>query len=530
MRLTDGSYVVFLIAVFFAYLVVVDRVRWRVWLLVAASYLFYSQAGPVSVAILFLVSTVNYVAARLMGPVPEGAESEDPSIPQPGPTSTGCSFVAPLRLCVKPRLPQDGFHAKPQGRKTLLVAALIADAGVLCVFKYLNFFLENAAAFSIGGVSLPSSVNLIVPIGISFFVFQNIAYVVDVYRGDQDPCRSYVDYLAFASFFPTIVAGPILRARDLLPKLRGPIQLDAECGGRALFLIAIGLIKKIAIADYLSANLVDRVFDFPERFSSLEALVAVYAYAIQIYADFSGYSDIAIGSALLLGFKLPENFEAPYRARSLAEFWKRWHISLSTWLRDYVFFTIASKRSRNRALLYCSVIVTMLIGGLWHGAAWNFVVWGLLHGIGLAAMRAAARVRKHRAQPTGLRSRPLLDAIRARAAALAGVRGAIAALVTFHFVCLTWVFFRAEGVNEALVLLRTAGSGTWSAANLPPAVLVVLALGFAAHFVPDTLFNTIRNGFVRLPAIAQAGLLFGLCVGLYAVASSDVMPFIYARF
>jgi D-alanyl-lipoteichoic acid acyltransferase DltB (MBOAT superfamily) len=354
--------------------------------------------------------------------------------------------------------------------------------------------------------------------------------VVDVYRGDAEPAISYLDYLAFVSFFPTIVAGPILRARDLLPQLRSRIRLDADCGGRALFLIAIGLIKKIAIADYLSANLVDRVFDFPERFSSLEALAAVYAYALQIYADFSGYSDIAIGSALLLGFRLPENFDAPYRARSLAEFWRRWHISLSTWLRDYLFFSIADRRARGGAVLYASLIVTMVVGGLWHGAAWSFVVWGLLHGSGLAAVRAAERLRKNRRDPAELRSRPLLDAIWARAAALAGVRGAIAGVVTFHFVCLTWIFFRADGVPQALALLRTVGGRTWSAANLSPGVLAVVALAFVAHFIPNALFDRARSRFVNLPVFAQATLLFGLCVGLYTVASSDVMPFIYARF
>jgi D-alanyl-lipoteichoic acid acyltransferase DltB (MBOAT superfamily) len=530
MRLTDGSYFIFLIAVFFAYLVVVDRVRWRVWLLVAASYLFYSRAGAVPVAILFLVSTVNYALARLMGPV-QPAHGIDAALLNHEPASAGSSRFAPLRHWVKHPLWKRETQAKAQSRKVLLIVIVIIDAGTLCTFKYLDFFLENAAAaIAFAGIKLPPALNLIVPLGISFFIFQNIAYVVDVYRGDEEPAGNFPDYVAFVAFFPTILAGPILRARDLLPQLRGRIDLDAECGGRALFLIAIGLIKKIAIADYLSANLVDRVFDFPDRFSSVEALAAVYAYALQIYADFSGYSDIAIGSALLLGFKLPENFDAPYRARNLAEFWRRWHISLSTWLRDYVFFTIAGRGLRGGAVLYVSLIATMLLGGLWHGAAWNFVVWGLLHGIGLAAVRGMERWRKHRREANGLRSRPLLDAIRARAAALAGVRGAIAVLVTFHFVCLTWVFFRADGVAQGWMLLRTIGNGTWSAQNLPATTLAVMALGFVSHFIPNRLLASTRNGFVRLPAVAQAAILFGLCVGLYAVASTDVMPFIYARF
>ncbi|HEU4390438.1 MAG TPA: MBOAT family O-acyltransferase [Blastocatellia bacterium] len=530
MRLTDGSYFVFLIAVFFAYLVVVDRLRWRVWLLVAASYLFYWRTGPLPVAVLFGVSAFGYLLARCMGAPHDASQSASRSDVEIEPAIRQ-SFFATLRLCEQRFLPGRQGRAKTQRRKALLILVLFVDVAVLCVFKYANFFLENTASgFALAGIRLPSALNWVAPIGISFFIFQSIAYVVDVYRGDEEPARSFLDYLAFVSFFPTIVAGPILRARDLLPQLRGRIRLDAECGGRALFLIAIGLIKKIAIADYLSANLVDRVFDFPDRFSSLEALAAAYAYALQIYADFSGYSDIAIGSALLLGFKLPENFDAPYRARNLAEFWRRWHISLSTWLRDYVFFAIAGRRARSGFVLYFSVIVTMLIGGLWHGAAWNFVVWGLLHGIGLAAVRVTERLRKKRRESVELRSRPLIGVIRAGMAAFAGVRGAIAGFITFHFVCLTWVVFRADGIAPALSLVKTIGNGTWSMANLPAGALVVMALGFASHFIPNRLFDNTRNGFVRLPSFAQASILFGLCVGLYAVASSDVMPFIYARF
>jgi alginate O-acetyltransferase complex protein AlgI len=338
--------------------------------------------------------------------------------------------------------------------------------------------------------------------------------VIDVYRKDTEPAGSYADYLAFVSFFPTIVAGPILRAKQLLPQLRARLMLDSTTGGQALFLIAIGLIKKIAIADYLSANLVERVFDFPERFSSLEVLAAVYGYALQIYADFSGYSDIAIGSAMLLGFTLPVNFNAPYRALDLPDFWRRWHISLSTWLRDYVFFAIAGPRPRNSTVLYGGLVVTMLFGGLWHGPAWTFVLWGLLHGVGLVAVRAWASFRKR----YGLAKR---NSVWARFASV---------LITFHFVCFAWIFFRAETVERAFAVLSQLLGFTVDTSNLALPLVLIIALGFIAHWIPDGWFESARNGFVRLPAPVQACVLFVMALGLYFVASSDLVPFIYSRF
>jgi len=475
MLFTSGTYFVFLIAVFFAYWVIADRGRWRITFLAVVSYLFYAQAGVKPLLLLFAVSTIDFTTARLM---PD---------------------------CVSQRR-----------RRLMLSLSLLIDLGALCVFKYANFFLESATqSLSRLGIALPTlHVRLLAPIGISFFIFQSVAYVIDVYRRDVEPTENYPEYLSFVAFFPTLIAGPILRARQLLPQLRGHLTLEAETGGQALLLIAVGLIKKIAIADYLSANLVDRVFDFPERFSSVEVLVAVYGYALQIYADFSGYSDIAIGSALLLGFRLPENFNAPYRSRDLPEFWRRWHISLSTWLRDYVFFSVVGPRARNTLMLYGGLVVTMLVGGLWHGPTWAFVLWGLLHGLGLVAVRAWAALRKRLAFPR--RNHRWSDVL--------GV------LLTFHFICLTWIFFRAENLGQAVGVLRQLSSFTAGTANLAWPVALIVALGFAAHWLPDGVWDSLRQGFKQLPAPVQAVLLFGLGLGLYFVASTDVVPFIYTRF
>ena len=475
MLFTNGTYYVFLIAAFFAFWAIAERIRLRIVFLVFVSCLFYVVISGRALALLLAISAIDFTTTRLMNRYDDRTR-----------------------------------------RKRLLWASLTIDIGVLCVFKYANFFIEAASTVvsPLGFAFSDSPLSIVAPIGISFFIFQSLAYVIDVYRKDAEPAHNYLEYLSFVAFFPTIVAGPILRAKHLLPQLRARLELDSGAGGQALFLIAIGLIKKIAIADYLSANLVDRVFDFPERFSSLEVLAAIYGYALQIYADFSGYSDIAIGSAMLFGFKLPVNFNAPYRAVSLPDFWRRWHISLSTWLRDYVFFTISGPRARNVTVLYCGLVVTMLVGGLWHGAAWTFVLWGLLHGIGLVTARAWAGARKRLGiakQNTGL----------SRVAST---------MITFHFVCFAWILFRAETVSGAAGVLRQLLTLSMDTSNLGLALALLIAGGLAIHWLPDGLFRIALKGFVRLPAPVQACVLFILALGLYSVASSDIVPFIYSRF
>ena len=475
MLFTSGTYYVFLIAAFFVYWAFATRGRLRVVSLVIASCLFYALAGGWALLLLIAISAIDFTTTRLM------ARSDDRT-----------------------------------SRRRLLLLSLTVDIGALSVFKYAGFFIQSiSGGLSRVGLAIPDThLNIVAPIGISFFIFQSLAYVIDVYRKDTEPAQSYAEYLAFVSFFPTVVAGPILRAKQLLPQLRDRLMLDGATGGQALFLIAIGLIKKIAIADYLSANLVDRVFDFPERFSSLEVLAAVYGYALQIYADFSGYSDIAIGSAMLLGFALPVNFNAPYRALDLPEFWRRWHISLSTWLRDYVFFAIAGPRARSSMVLYGGLVLTMLVGGLWHGPAWTFVLWGLLHGIGLVTVRGWASLRKR----FGLAKRN------------SGWSRFASVLITFHFVCFAWIFFRAETVERGIALLSQLLAFTGDTSNLGLTLTLIIVLGFIAHWLPDSWFEVTRNGFVRLPATLQACALFALALGLHFVASSDLVPFIYSRF
>ncbi|HET7500904.1 MAG TPA: MBOAT family O-acyltransferase [Kofleriaceae bacterium] len=269
---------------------------------------------------------------------------------------------------------------QPARRKALVIVSLCSNLGVLVFFKYTDFFARDVLHLGI------RPLHLILPAGISFHTFQSLSYTIDVYRRQLRATRSVISFATFVLFFPQLVAGPIVRAQDLLPQLAElpPLELSSATAG--LFRIVVGLFKKIALADTLALALVDRVFEAPARFSALEVVAGVYAYALQIYLDFSAYSDIAIGSAQVLGFHLPENFRTPYRSANLQEFWRRWHISLSTWLRDYLYITLGGSQGAPWRT-YVNLIATMVLGGLWHGASWAFIVWGALHGAGLAVTR-----------------------------------------------------------------------------------------------------------------------------------------------
>ena len=282
-------------------------------------------------------------------------------------------------------------------KKWLVVLSLCINLGMLGYFKYFNFLRELGASLlqEIGvwfhyapWQSLEvEHLNIFLPVGISFFTFQSISYVIDVYRGKIKPLGRWIDYLFYVSFFPQLVAGPIVRARDFIPQIyREPMVSRAEFG-EGLFLILCGLIKKCVISDYISMNFVDRVFDAPTLYTGVENLIGVYGYTLQIYCDFSGYSDMAIGIALLLGFRFNINFDSPYQSATITEFWRRWHISLSSWLKDYLYISLGGNR-KGRIRTYINLFLTMLLGGLWHGASVRFILWGALHGVSLAIHKA----------------------------------------------------------------------------------------------------------------------------------------------
>jgi alginate O-acetyltransferase complex protein AlgI len=392
-------------------------------------------------------------------------------------------------------------------RKRALIAAIVFDLGLLCVFKYLGFFVSevDAALDSIGlGSPLPL-MQIVLPIGVSFFTFQAISYVVDVYRGETK-ATSLMDVAILQAFFPHLVAGPIVRANELLPQLRVPRDPRAVLAGPALFLIVGGLIKKTVVADELARNVVDPVFNDPSSHSGPEVLLAIYGFAAQIYCDFSGYTDMAIGLALLLGFQLPQNFNRPYLALSLQDFWRRWHITLSRWLRDYLYIPLGGNRDGERRT-YRNLMLTMLLGGLWHGAAWTFVIWGGIHGAALSGERWARR------RFTGFRLPPW-----------------VAWVITFHIVCLAWVFFRSPDLTTAFDMLGQIFAGGPSPLVTLPMVFLIVAT-VALQAVPGDVWQRAEAWLVARPVVAQ-GLALGaiLVIADAAVGQEGVAPFIYFQF
>ncbi len=386
------------------------------------------------------------------------------------------------------------------GKRLLVLASLILNLGVLASLKVLP--LVSGDRF-----------DWLLRLSLSFYVFQSLSYTIDIYRGEGKPTSDWLAYVTSALFFPSIVAGPIPRQRKLLKEMTAPFKLDSSVAARAFLLIATGLVKKLLIADFLADNLVNRVFDTPTLYSGLENLVGVYGYALQLFFDFSGYTDLAMGIALLLGFKLPENFRLPYLSVNLQEFWKRWHISFSSWLTDYLFESLPKSRVWLR-LSYCTAfLITFLLGGLWHGIAWTFVIWGLIHGVGLSFVFVWARWRRARGTTTG---------------SLWG--RVLGGLLTFHFVCLSWIFFRAESVPQALEVLRQIGSHTFGAENLGGRVLLVLLTAAVLHCVPLSVFEKAEKVAVKLPFWVQGGALAGLVVAIQTLAGKGSAPFVYGKF
>ncbi len=436
-----------------------------------------------------------------------------------------------------------GHEKRPRIRRLWLTGTVILNLGVLGVFKYFNFGVDSAIAAlqAIGFHPSPIALRIALPIGISFFTFESMSYVIDVYRGDIEPHKSYLEYICFVAFFPHLVAGPIVRPRDLLPQLGSPARWNSDEASEGMFLIATGLLKKVAIADYLAVNFIDRVFDAPMQYSALECYVAVLCYAVQIYCDFSGYTDIAIGSALLLGVRFPLNFNAPYKAADIADFWHRWHISLSTWLRDYLYIPLGGNRKGKRRT-YVNLMLTMLLGGLWHGANWTFVVWGGLHGGLLGVTRYYQNWKRDRRKRRAAQDNASEDEHGYRERMRAEPRiadnkfgskhvlHAVKVLLTFHFVCIAWIFFRSPTFSRAWLMFSRIGTLTHYHPNLAPTVLAVLAVGLVTHWAPERWYIAARQAFIRLPAPAQGFALFCAAVALRQVATAKAVPFVYFQF
>ena len=396
-----------------------------------------------------------------------------------------------------------------------LILSLLIDLGLLAYFKYTNFF-AGLIAQMIGGNFQPWDIFL--PVGISFYTFKTISYVVDIYRKKAQPMESLLDYAFYVSFFPTLLAGPITRATDFGPQIRKPLHISPEMFARGVFFIIIGLFKKAVISDYISQNFVDRIFDNPTLFSGGEVLLGLYGYTIQIYCDFSGYSDMAIGIALLMGYEIPMNFNAPLKADSMTDFWRRWHISLSTWIRDYVYISLGGNR-RGKVFMYSNQMIAMTACGLWHGASLNFVLWGVIHG-------ALVCIHKFWSQTIMRHDRHYHPS---------GIRRFFSVLITFHVITFTWILFRCRDFDSAWIMIKQMVT-KFNLSVLPDVfiaykyVFILMLFALFTHFLPNSWQNRsikiLQKGGVVLSAVAITIVIFIIM----QVKSSDVQPFIYFQF
>lgn len=407
-----------------------------------------------------------------------------------------------------------------QSKKGLiLVLSLVFNLGILGYFKYTNFFIDLANNIQNGSFD---PVDIILPIGISFYTFKSLSYVIDIYLEIMKPTKSFRDFSLFVFFFPNILTGPIDRASKFLPQVQQEYNITRRDIAMGLMLIMMGLVKKIMIADYISLNFVDRVFEVPLRFTGVENLLAVYGYMLQLYADFSGYSDIAIGIALLLGFKLMENFNYPFKAKSIADFWRRWHISLSSWLLDYVFRPLQINfRNWKTTGNIASLIITFALIGLWHGASWAFVIWGLLHGVYMSVGLITRNSKKN-----------IFDKLKLTDTKLLGF-GKI--FVTFNLVAFSFLFFRADSFETAMNLLnqiffffKTEVLTQFIAGYTPTFILITF--GFLFHFLPGSLLDKSVNALEGMPLVVQALILAIVIWTVVQVQYADLQPFIYFQF
>jgi alginate O-acetyltransferase complex protein AlgI len=460
--------VLFPTVTFAAFFLVVFTLSWllmpsfRLWKLfmIAASYVFYGAASWTFSLLIVASTVINQFCAVMIG------------------------------------------RGRGRARTWWLVVAVVADLGILGWFKYYGFFVSSLDNFLgvFGSHSPLPLLDIVLPVGISFLTFRAISYVVDVYRGKVQP-GPHADVALYFSFFPYMMAGPIVRAADLLPQLgspRDPRRIDSS---RALWLIFAGLVKKMLIADFLASHLINNVFSAPGGYSSLEVVLAIYAYSVQIYCDFSGYTDIAIGLGMLLGFRFPQNFNSPYAALSVQDFWRRWHMTLSSWLRDYLYIPLGGSR-RGRLRTYINLLVTMLLGGLWHGAAWTFVAWGGLHGGAQAVEHWFRDRRKARGLP------PLEPSRGGRI---------VRRILVFHFITFCWIFFRADSFSAAAHVIGRVFTA-WGAAspNVSFAIVGLIIAGIAMQYVPTRLTDGIQAGFSRLGPVVQG---LACAVGLFLVST-----------
>lgn len=395
-------------------------------------------------------------------------------------------------------------------KKVCVTISIVASLSILCYFKYANFFMWNITQL-IGGNFQP--LDVILPVGISFYTFQSISYIVDVYKERVAPTKTWLEYLFFLSFFPALVAGPIVRADYFLPQITKNEKATRDEVYLGFWMIILGVIKKAIIADYI-AQYNDLIFSNPTGYTGFESLMGVIGYTMQIYCDFSGYSDMAIGIALIMGFKLSTNFDFPYKSKNLMEFWRRWHISLSSWLRDYVYIPLGGNR-KGSFRTYVNNFITMLVGGLWHGADWKFVFWGAMHGVGLAVHKAF---------------RPILTKIPDNYFVKA-----VSWSITIVFVSLLWVFFRADSWSDSILIIQNIFVNFRPDyipvfASVRYVWIIMMTVIIVSHALPKKWYDKMSLWFVKSPWVVKL-LIFMIVVQLVLqFMSEEVSPFIYFQF
>ncbi|HLN21534.1 MAG TPA: MBOAT family O-acyltransferase [Bacteroidales bacterium] len=478
----------FLLIVLSIYCLVYRKLFLRNFYLLLVSLFFYYKSGGLFIILLLLVIIIDYA----------------------------CGLVI-------------GTSEKKPVRKLFIVLSILSNVSILAYFKYSGFITDGInslfgtsftatdylAGFSnnLLGTHFDIS-NIILPVGISFFTFQSLSYTIDVYRRKIVPLRNILDFGFFVSFFPQLVAGPIVRASEFIPQMYSPYHLDKREFSHALYIISKGLIKKIIISDFIAVNFIDRIFDAPSMYSGFENLMAVYGYGLQIYCDFSGYTDIAIGLGLIFGFRLPVNFNSPYKAEGLQDFWKRWHISLSRWLKDYIYIPLGGNR-KGRIRANFNLIVTMLLGGLWHGADVRFIIWGFLHGAGLVADKIRRKITGRYSESMALRL--------------------VTIFITFNFVNFCWIFFRAADFESVKIMLiqitEHFSPGNWESVWITYVnVFLLISAGYIIHFVPENIKESWRGIFINIPVAAQLATIMLVAILLYSMRMVDTIPFIYFRF
>ena len=463
-------------AVFFACVLVMHAlpISWnaRKRNLLVASYLFYAAWNPPFVILLWISTIVDWYAAQKL------------------------------------------VHAEKQNvRRAWMLLSVVANLGMLAYFKYGNFLLENFTAFaaSLGIAYQAPKFDIVLPVGISFYTFATMCYTLDVYLKRAAPAKNFLDYALFVTFFPHLVAGPIMRPTELVPQFAEPRRATPNMLRFGLALMTLGLFQKIVLADSFMAPVAEMIYDGSKVPGALDAWVATLAFSGQIFCDFAGYSTTAIGAAMCLGFAMPDNFRFPYAAIGFSDFWRRWHITLSSWLRDYLYIPLGGNR-HGPARTYTALMVTMLLGGLWHGASWAFVVWGGLHGLYLGVERALrGRFSQYRPGPLML---------------------LLIALLTYALINITWVFFRAHGFDKALLVLKGMFGLNAAAVPILPTVhlvMVTLIVGSIVFAHWQMRGQTLESAVARAPALLLSGLL-GVMAFLIVIAQGTGNAFIYFQF